>query len=350
MRGNVSAPFTTTSVPAARLDVMSFSDVEAYRDAIRYSSSHMAVQRAPRFTGWLAMLELNGVGLMRSEHNATMSVTAAARRTAFLFSTNPRGRGRVAGRDFPSGMLYRVDPGEPFHCASENYFAWATLGFEPERLTAAMEALGYQSLSRFGHGSLFDAAATPGWKRLLATHHQALRTGMTTPAALLTTASAASLADVLTQALMDCLGEGGLEPDRAAVRRHHAILKRMLNALENDALCEITVTALCQAANVTARTLREVCLHYMGMTPVQYLRFHRLLRVRGILRDADPARTVTAEVFARNGFWDIERAGKAYRAVFGLTAQDTLMTGEPGIIVEDTQDNLTRFRAAARGG
>ena len=346
-------PALSATVPGAtapaRLDIVSFNDVEAYRDTIRYSSSHMIVRRAPGFTGWLGMLELDGVGLVRSEHNASMSVTAAVRRPVFLFSTNPRSRVRVAGRDFPWGMLYRVDPGEPFHCSSEDYFAWATIGFDGNRLTADMETLGYRNLARLGHGALFNAAATPGWERLLATHRAALRTCMTTPAELASACAAAHLADTLTQALLECLDTGDLEPDRAAVRRHHAILNRMLDAIEADPRSEVTVTSLCRGANVTARTLQDVCLHYLGVTPTHYLRFHRLLRVHRALRASDPAVTGTREVFARNGFWDIARAEKAYRAVFGQMAGDTRDAGESRVLVQEDKELLTRFRMLPRG-
>ena len=231
---------------ASRLASGSFDDPEAYVGTVGYRSANVVVHRAPDFAGWLARLDLDGVRLYRSDHNASMSVMSATAEPAFAFSTDRRSRARIAGRDFGFGTIYCIGPDRPFHCSAEGHLAWGSVGFDPDRLAADLEVLRGRPSPGIGHGAMFDASATPGWARLLTASETAVRIGMTAPAALATGSAAANLADTLTGALMDCLETGGLDPDRASIRRHHQILERMLAAIEADHATELTLTRLCR--------------------------------------------------------------------------------------------------------
>ena len=334
---------------ASRLASGSFDDPEAYVGTVGYRSANVVVHRAPDFAGWLARLDLDGVRLYRSDHNASMSVMSATAEPAFAFSTDRRSRARIAGRDFGFGTIYCIGPDRPFHCSAEGHLAWGSVGFDPDRLAADLEVLRGRPSPGIGHGAMFDASATPGWARLLTASETAVRIGMTAPAALATGSAAANLADTLTGALMDCLETGGLDPDRASIRRHHQILERMLAAIEADHATELTLTRLCRAVRVNARTLNDVSVNYLGVPPIHYLRFHRLTRVYRILRDADPDKTRVSGVFARNGLWDSGRAEGAYRAVFGQTPRETLMLKDRPDAARDTTHALARFGALAGG-
>jgi AraC family ethanolamine operon transcriptional activator len=80
------------------------------------------------------------------------------------------------------------------------------------------------------------------------------------------------------------------------------------------------VTDLCEAAEVSERTLQYAFKEVMGLTPVAYLTRLRLHRVRHALRTATQASTtVTAEAL-RWGFWHFGD----YKDCFAELPSDTL--------------------------
>jgi AraC-like DNA-binding protein len=84
------------------------------------------------------------------------------------------------------------------------------------------------------------------------------------------------------------------------------------------------VTDLCEAANVSERTLQYAFKELMGMTPVAFLTRLRLHRVRQALRAGNQGTTtVTAEAL-RWGFWHFGDFSRAYKECFDELPSDTL--------------------------
>jgi len=84
------------------------------------------------------------------------------------------------------------------------------------------------------------------------------------------------------------------------------------------------VTDLCEAAEVSERTLQYAFKEVMGMPPVAYLTRLRLHRVRQALQAATHgSTTVTAEAL-RWGFWHFGEFSRAYKECFGELPSETL--------------------------
>jgi AraC-like DNA-binding protein len=136
----------------------------------------------------------------------------------------------------------------------------------------------------------------------------------------------------LMEALLAALGSAG-HPEAAprdSTRQAHS---RVVQAAEDYALAHtaerLYVTALCEAAGVSERTLQYAFSEVMGMTPVAYLTRLRLHRVRQSLRAATHrSTTVTAEAL-RWGFWHFGDFSRAYKACFAELPSETLRR-EPG--------------------
>lgn len=86
----------------------------------------------------------------------------------------------------------------------------------------------------------------------------------------------------------------------------------------------LTVTDLCQVANVSRRTLQYAFESILGISPIQYLRISRLNGVRRALIDTDESSNI-ADVAAQWGFWHMSQFAKDYRLLFGERPSTTLL-------------------------
>lgn len=131
-------------------------------------------------------------------------------------------------------------------------------------------------------------------------------------------------------------GESGVE-DRA--RQAHS---RVVRIAEDYALSHtaerLYVTGLCEAAEVSERTLQYAFKEVMGMTPVAYLARLRLHRVRHALRTATQASTTVTTEALRWGFWHFGDFSRAYKDCFGELPSDTLRRNPRTSFRPDTGD------------
>jgi AraC family ethanolamine operon transcriptional activator len=90
----------------------------------------------------------------------------------------------------------------------------------------------------------------------------------------------------------------------------------------------VTVTQLCEIANVSRRTLQYSFESILGVSPIQYLRISRLNGVRRSLVQAQQGQAVS-DIAAQWGFWHLSQFAKDYKQLFGETPSKTL-TGLSG--------------------
>jgi len=89
----------------------------------------------------------------------------------------------------------------------------------------------------------------------------------------------------------------------------------------------ITVWQLCEAADVSERTLQRAFSEHFGVTPKAYLLARQLNGVHRELKGADPAVTRVTDVAHRWGFWHMGQFAADYRRQFGELPSDTLQRG-----------------------
>lgn len=85
----------------------------------------------------------------------------------------------------------------------------------------------------------------------------------------------------------------------------------------------VTVTDLCEVANVSRRTLQYAFESMLSISPIQYLRMSRLNGVRRALMVAEQGESV-ADLAAQWGFWHMSQFAKDYRLLFGERPSSTL--------------------------
>ena len=86
----------------------------------------------------------------------------------------------------------------------------------------------------------------------------------------------------------------------------------------------LTVLDLCEAANVSQRTLEYAFKNKFNMTPKQYLNKIRLNKVKRILQNPDDQNTKIIDAANLYGFWHMGQFAKDYKKLFGELPSDTL--------------------------
>jgi AraC-like DNA-binding protein len=84
------------------------------------------------------------------------------------------------------------------------------------------------------------------------------------------------------------------------------------------------VAELAQLNGVSERTLRRAFQGCYGLSPLEYLRIHRLHQARKLLRTSCPDTTTVTQVAFDGGFWDLGRFAGSYRQLFGELPSETL--------------------------
>jgi AraC family transcriptional regulator, ethanolamine operon transcriptional activator len=114
-------------------------------------------------------------------------------------------------------------------------------------------------------------------------------------------------------------------PRRDYTRRAQS---RIVKHAEDYALAHLGdrlyVTDLCEAAEVSERSLEYAFKEIMGMTPVAYLTRVRLHRVRQALQAATAKSTTVSAEALNAGFWHFGEFSRAYRDCFGELPSETL--------------------------
>jgi transcriptional regulator GlxA family with amidase domain len=92
----------------------------------------------------------------------------------------------------------------------------------------------------------------------------------------------------------------------------------------NRSNISIRMVDLCQVTEVSERTLQYAFKMCLGISPMNYLKRHRLHQVRHELKEADPAKSTVSAVASQFGFFHFGDFSKAYKAQFGESPSETL--------------------------
>jgi AraC-like DNA-binding protein len=178
---------------------------------------------------------------------------------------------------------------------------------------------------------------------LLRLHAAAGRLAEEAPEIIANPDAARGLEQALIQAMVDCLGIGDVEEDRAAQRRHDAIMRRFHAVLEANRGQVLYVQDMCTAIGVAERTLLRCCHEHLGIGPKRFLLLRRMHLTRRALREADAAATTVARIATQFGFWELGRFAVSYKCMFGESPSFTLRRS-PGYRREPAV-GLSRFLA-----
>ncbi|QYO68380.1 helix-turn-helix domain-containing protein [Leptolyngbya sp. 7M] len=86
----------------------------------------------------------------------------------------------------------------------------------------------------------------------------------------------------------------------------------------------LSVHDLCLELHISERTLRYYFQDYFGMSPIAYLKTHRLNAVHRQLKSSTAAQTTVTNIAIQWGFWHMGQFAKDYKSMFGESPSETL--------------------------
>ncbi|BDX01567.1 AraC family transcriptional regulator [Marinomonas pontica] len=130
--------------------------------------------------------------------------------------------------------------------------------------------------------------------------------------------------DIVMMALLEVLKEETPQPAKTQSYFHRKKVVDCARQFLDHHLDEaVTVTQLCEIANVSRRTLQYSFESILGVSPIQYLRISRLNGVRRALVKADKSQSVS-DIAAQWGFWHLSQFAQDYKQLFGESPSTTL--------------------------
>ena len=101
-------------------------------------------------------------------------------------------------------------------------------------------------------------------------------------------------------------------------------LKAALEYLHHAEVANVTVPELCRAAEVSERTLQYAFRDVFGLTPLGFLRSHRLHAARRHLLISSSDETTVSQIAMAQGCYEPGRFASEYRNIFGELPSETL--------------------------
>lgn len=129
--------------------------------------------------------------------------------------------------------------------------------------------------------------------------------------------------DLIIMAMLELLQkESHNETIPASFQRRKYIVDTVKSFLHQHHDEPVTITQLCDIANVSRRTLQYSFETVLGISPLQYLRVSRLNGVRRRLILSDQQESI-ADIAAQWGFWHLSQFAKDYKQLFGELPSQT---------------------------
>jgi AraC-like DNA-binding protein len=308
------------------------ADADEYRAAVRPSSVEFTVTSAGRFAATVVRIDLYHLWLQRGQETLPRIWRAVpgVERSIITFLTRAGSSAVRNGAEFHSGEIALHSRRHGYHHRSLGPLAWAAMSLPVAEMAAVGAAVAGRDLMPHDDEEIVRPAAA-AMRRLQWLHAEAGILGERAPQILARPEAARGLEQALIEAMVDCLAAPERREDRAARRRHTAIMQRFYAAVEASDDRAVYLPELCSRIGVSGRTLRLCCQEHLGMGPKHFLVLRRLHLARRALREATPDATVT-DIATEFGFWELGRFAVEYKALFGEAPSATLRQGHGRII------------------
>lgn len=123
--------------------------------------------------------------------------------------------------------------------------------------------------------------------------------------------------DLICLMLLDIFDQHSLvSTQKSGFKHRKKVVDQVRGYLQDNKDTPISVTELCDLANVSRRTLQYSFMTVLGISPLQYLRLSRLNAVRRALQANHEQRTV-GEIASEWGFWHLSQFSCDYKRLFG---------------------------------
>ena len=226
----------------SKVAIGTFTSPEAFLASQCSLGTRVIDAPAPDFRGKMTRIDLDRTRVRVGEATHPLSsVTTIAHCRAFVMATRPAPPRRLSGHAVPDGTIFQPRPNDLLIGSSPSGkpWPWTTITVGYATFEHDLTALAARTVAP----SPIDAATVRvpdrARHRLLGLVADAARLATTRPEIAEVPAAACALSGAILEALVECLAQGELATDRAAVRRHYRIMHR-LELLLRDRVEDVT--------------------------------------------------------------------------------------------------------------
>jgi AraC-like DNA-binding protein len=304
--------------------VRTYTEPDEYAAAMRQGTVGLTVMQRGNFTAKLIRIDLHRLWMQRFSVTPgfTSHIDYWGEHATIAFQTRPGLNMTRNGQEYAYTSVARLNASQSYYLHSPGPASYATISLPLNELASLGSVVGRdltQPKDLLSATPPRDALA-----RVRRLHETAGYLAEDAPAVLAHTEGARGLEQALIEALMNCLGGGEFEEDRAGQRQHAAIMRRFQRTIEEIPDQAIFIPELCREIGASQRTLRVCCREHLGMGPKRYLLLRRMHLVRRALSEGTRADTTVTEIATRYGFWQFGRLAVEYNALFGEPPSATL--------------------------
>jgi AraC-like DNA-binding protein len=304
--------------------IRTVTDLDEYRVANRRSCVELTVTARGAFTASITRIDLHRLWMQRGRESLPRIRHAEpdSERNIIAFLTQ-EGQGTVRnGVEFRPGDIALLSPRHSHRYRSFGPVHWGGMSLP----LADMAEIGATVAGRELMPQRDEQIVTPpaaAMAKFQWLHAAAGELAEHAPEIIAHPEAARGLEEALIEAMVDCVLVPERREDRAAQRRHTAIMQRFRTALEARDDKAVYLPELGSRIGVSGRTLRLCCQEHLGMGPKRFLMLRRMHLARRALRKADADATVT-DIATEFGFWELGRFAVEYKALFGESPSETL--------------------------
>jgi AraC family transcriptional regulator, ethanolamine operon transcriptional activator len=303
-----------------------FQDFDEFAHAINGVAGRFAPTAKSESDWWVQVAPVRRVTIQQVQTGGSTAFVGDGKDqfvTIGVPTTTP-GHIHVDGRSLNGNGFILVNEGQPFAIGTHRPTRWAGISIPVEHPCLPIQFL--HSSSRYSRacGRTHQQAALEYVsmtkalvQRLLSSEH---RIDSFENAA--TRAAEEELLSIASRVLESAAGAKHVHAGRPAYSRSR-VLARALELIEASHGRALFLQDICQAAQVSERTLRSIFQEYFGVGPMRLLKIIRLRDLRAELLAADPRERVW-KVANRLGVWDLSMFAHDYKVLFGETPHQTL--------------------------
>lgn len=251
------------------------------------------------------------------------STAVPAQRFAVLLPVQGIGRYGTAGIKAGDALVARGGSEVTMYTGAD-FFA-VLIAATDEKWQEVASACGFR-LNLPSRGAMMLTPGTLDVSSALALGNAAAAMALLEPERFDSAALRASLDDQLLTQVGRILQQPEASPSpgaRVAAARHRAAV-RARDYIDANIDQGLSLASVCRASHTSARALEYGFRELFGVTPMAYVKFARLARVRRALLEVPEVDAAVTSAATRWGFWHLGQFSKDYRALFGELPSETL--------------------------
>jgi AraC-like DNA-binding protein len=292
------------------------------------ADSKTIVTSSGRYQSELTLIDLHRLGLQHARISLPRIGRGAPRKDLCLINfptADNQAQITFNGIEQPQSSISFYCPGAEYIASMSAECHWGGISLPPDILAAASEALVGCEITAPKVLQIL-CPPPPLMARLQKLHATAAQLAATVPDIVSHPELARAIEQELLRALIACLASS------ANIKAHHPnrahVLQRFHQVVEANQYQPLYLAEVCVAVGVTERTLYNICMEYLGLSPHRYLWLRRMNLVRRALvsagRDMSAQPASVTRIANDHGFGELGRFSAQYRAMFGEPPSATL--------------------------